>query len=87
MVRTKAAAARRIGCEMIYVAMFDEVDEGTAIFKCVNNPPRGKASAFMDYEGLPSDFYLRLTGEGGRLLRDEIPLTDALPNIQYDLEK
>ncbi|MEM1305646.1 MAG: glycoside hydrolase family 71/99-like protein, partial [Planctomycetota bacterium] len=46
------------GAEMIYVAMFDEVDEGTAIFKCTNNPPRDQPpSRFLDYEGLPSDHY------------------------------
>jgi hypothetical protein len=61
---------------MIYVAMFDEVDEGTAIFKCTNTPPVGN---FSDNEGVPSDFYLRLTGAGGRMLRGEIPLTEALP--------
>jgi hypothetical protein len=69
-------AAKRSGCEMIYVAMFDEVDEGTAIFKCTNTPPVGN---FSDNEGVPSDFYLRLTGAGGRMLRGEIPLTEALP--------
>ena len=74
------AAAKRIGCEMIYVAMFDEVDEGTAIFKCTNEPPVGEGVSFLDYEGLPSDFYLRLTGEGGRLLRGEIPLSDQVPS-------
>ncbi len=73
------AAAKRIGCEMIYVAMFDEVDEGTAIFKCSNQPPVGDDVRFLDYEGLPSDFYLRLTGEGGKLLRGEIPASVELP--------
>ena len=65
-------AAKSIGCEMIYVAMFDEVDEATAIFKCTNKPPTGNGGEFITYEGLPSDHYLKLTGKAGRLLRDEI---------------
>jgi hypothetical protein len=73
------AAAKRVGAEMIYVAMFDEVDEATAIFKCTNDVPPPGESAFVTYEGLPSDHYLRLTGLGGRLLRGEIPLTDQPP--------
>ena len=52
--------------------MFDEIDEGTAIFKCSNEPPVGDGVHFLDYEGLPSDHYLRLTGEGGKLLRGEL---------------
>ena len=52
-----------------YVAMFDEVDEGTAIFKVTNHPPR--QAHFVTLDGLPSDWYLRLTGEGARLLREE----------------
>jgi len=75
-------AAKRVGCEMIYVAMFDEVDEGTAIFKCANTPPKGKGAEFLDMEGLPSDFYLRLTGEGGRMLRGEIPVADQVPGFK-----
>jgi hypothetical protein len=73
------AAAKRAGCEMLYVAMFDEVDEGTAIFKCTNDAPVGEGVNFLGLEGLPSDFYLRLTGLGGRLLRGELPLSKTLP--------
>ncbi len=74
-------AAKRAGAEMIYVAMFDEVDEGTAIFKCTNEVPVGGESKFVTYESLPSDFYLRLTGAGGKLLRGEIPISDKLPPL------
>ena len=63
---------------MAYVAMFDEMDEGTAIFKCTNDPPVG-ASQFLTLEGLPSDHYLWLTGQGGRLLRGELKTSDPLP--------
>ena len=73
------AAAKRAGAGMIYVAMFDEADEGTAIFKCSNTLPVGAESQFLTNESLPSDFYLRLTGSGGKLLRGEIPLSESLP--------
>ena len=59
--------------KMLYVAMFDEMDEGTAIFKCTNKLPVNTGDAkFVSYEGLPSDHYLWLTGQAGRLLRGEI---------------
>jgi hypothetical protein len=54
---------------MVKVAMFDEVDEGAAIFKISNDPPT--QGHFVSYEGLPSDWYLRLTGEGAKLIRGE----------------
>lgn len=72
-------AAKRSGASMVYVAMFDEVDEATAIFKCTNSPPVGENVQFLTYDGLPSDHYLRITGKAGQLFRDEIPATDTLP--------
>jgi len=68
----------RLGARMIYQAMFDEVNEGTAIFKCSNNPPLG-ASKFVDFEGLPSDYYLWLVGQGRKMLRREVPLSEKIP--------
>lgn len=70
-------AAADIKIQMAYVAMFDEVDEGTAIFKVTNSPP--KPGHFETYEGLPSDWYLRLTGEGSKLIRGDIPNQGTLP--------
>ncbi len=62
---------------MLYVAMFDEMDEGTAIFKCANDLPAGVR--LCDYEGLPTDHYLWLTGEAGKMLRGEIPFSKQIP--------
>ena len=45
---------------MLNVAMFDELDEGTAIFKCTNNVPTSEHLKLLTYEGLPSDYYLKL---------------------------
>ena len=70
-------AATELKSDAVFVAMFDEVDEGTAIFKVTNDPPAG--AHFVTYEGLPSDFYLKLTGLGTKMFRGEIPLQRANP--------
>ncbi len=75
---TQAVSLKNAGAEMLYVAMFDEIDEGTAIFKCTNDPPVGE-SPFLTYEGLPTDQYLWLAGEIGRMLRGEIPPAPEMP--------
>jgi hypothetical protein len=72
-------ADKRAGASMLYVAMFDEVDEGTAIFKCTNDVPPEKEAPFVTYEGLPSDYYLRLVGQGAKMLRGELPVESARP--------
>lgn len=71
--------AIRSGAQMLYVAMFDEVNEGTAIFKCTDNPPVSKIAKFIDMDGKPSDHYLWLTGMAARMLRSEIQLTPVIP--------
>lgn len=72
--------AKAAGASMVYVAMFDEVDEGTAIFKCANNVPVGKNSRFITYDGLPSDYYLEMVGAGAKLIRGE-PIKEAMSRI------
>lgn len=72
------------GSSMVYGAMFDEVDEGTAMFKLA--PTAGDAPAqgsfvTLDADGqkLPSDWYLRLAGAGSQMLRGDIALTPTIP--------
>lgn len=106
------------GAQMLYIAMFDEIDEGTAIFKCLNESDVPSNEAEDDYyvvyqnnsyrmtqskvevtganewcqlakdlkvkfqgveDGLPTDHYLWLTGQGRRMLRGEVPLKSSWP--------
>ncbi len=78
------------GINMIYIAMFDEIDEGTAMFKCaptqdeLPDPSQfsnGIHFVSLDVDGydLESDFYLRLAGCTAKVLRGEEPLTVDLP--------
>ncbi|HTN77792.1 MAG TPA: xylosidase/arabinosidase, partial [Pirellulaceae bacterium] len=71
------SVASELQIEMAYVAMFDEVDEATAIFKVTNDPPT--PGRFQTYDGLPADWYLRLTGEGAKLIRGERKNQSRLP--------
>ena len=74
----QALAAKRAGADTLYIAMFDEMDEGTQIFKAANDVPVGE-SPFLSYAPHAPDYYLRLTGAIGRLLRDEIPASREIP--------
>jgi hypothetical protein len=66
------------GAAMLYIAMFDEMDEGTAIFKTAAKVPEGTLG-FVNEPDLPSDHYLWLAGQIGRMLRHEIPLSGEPP--------
>ena len=74
--------AMNAGANKLYIAMFDEVNEGTAIFKVTDNPPVSDQCKFVGMDGKPSDHYLRLTGEASKMLRKEKPLTKEMPTGQ-----
>jgi hypothetical protein len=76
--------ALRAGATMLYGAMFDEVDEGTALFKIAPTPAQQPAQGTFvpldaDGQSLPSDWYLRLTGAAGAILRGESPPSATIP--------
>jgi hypothetical protein len=74
----QAELVKEYGLDMIYLAMFDEVDEGTAWFKVSNHPPVGM---FATYEGYPSDHYLRIAGEIGKMMEGKpYAFPDTQPN-------
>jgi hypothetical protein len=68
------AAARNKGVQSVYISMFDEVQEATQIFKVAENSsqvPAGKYFLTLDADGTAcsSDFYLRLTRDGGKMVK------------------
>ncbi|MDR1602052.1 MAG: xylosidase [Tannerella sp.] len=79
------STAINAGAEMLYIAMFDEVNEGTAIFKVTDNPPVSELAKFVDLDGMPSDHYLWLTGEASKMLKRQKPLSFKIPqrDIKY----
>ena len=70
--------AAKLGVDTFYIAMFDEVDEGTAVFKICPEPPVN--AHFIGTEGMPADWYLRLIKEAKRIIKSggefpaEIPI-------------
>ena len=76
---TLAKAMIDNGSEMIYVAMFDEVDEATAIFKITDKIPPTKNTKFITNEGMGSDYYLYLSGEIAKALREKSKLPQMPP--------
>jgi hypothetical protein len=70
----QVASAKQEGARSLYVAMFDEVDEGTAIFKTnkEDHLPLNGTGKFVGIESdLASDYYLWLTGQGARWFHGE----------------
>jgi hypothetical protein len=71
---SQARARLKHGAQSLYVAMFDEMDEATAIFKAAPEAPVHRRLQFVNEPEVTADHYLRLTGlirqavHDGRLL-------------------
>jgi hypothetical protein len=82
----QAVNARAAGARMLKIAMFDEVNEGTAMFKAASHRTDAPDQGFwltLDADGaeLPSDWYLHLAGEITRAFHRNKPLSPTLPAI------
>jgi hypothetical protein len=74
----------RAGAQGIYISMFDEYGEGNQIAKTAENAamtPVGSGLLALDEDGTAcsSDYYLRLTADGGRMLKGQLALTPTRP--------
>lgn len=72
------------GARFLYVAMFDEVDEGTAMFKLTpfkEGAPVEGSFVTLDNDGfhLPDDWYLQLASETQKMLEGSVSLTSEIP--------
>jgi hypothetical protein len=70
----------QIGSDGLYISMFDEYNEGNQIAKTAPTQatvPAGSGFLALDEDGTAcsSDYYLRLTGDGGKMLKRQIPLS------------
>jgi len=80
----QAYNAKVAGAVALKIAMFDEVNEGTAIFKVASKRSDAPDQGFwltLDADGsdLPSDWYLKLAGKITRMFYGEIAPTPQMP--------
>jgi hypothetical protein len=74
----------QIGSDGLYVSMYDEYNEGNQIAKTAAtsaDKPAGSSFITLDEDGTAcsSDYYLRLTGDAGKMLKKQITLTFTRP--------
>jgi hypothetical protein len=78
--------AVRVGCQGIYISMYDEYGEGNQIAKTAADTswvPSNSGLLALNEDGTwcSSDYYLRLTRDGGRMLKGQIGLTATRPTV------
>lgn len=76
----------KLGCQGIYISMFDEYGEANQIAKTAEDASMEPTNAgprmfTLDQDGTrcSSDYYLRLTADGGKMLKGQIVLTATRP--------
>lgn len=74
----------RLGVQGIYISMFDEFNEGNQICKTAEDQsmvPAGAGFVTLDEDGTAcsADYYMRLTNDGGKMFKGEMPLTAVRP--------
>jgi hypothetical protein len=80
----QVAVMKTVGVKSLYIAMFDEMNEGTSIFKVAENAtqaPADKSYVNLDQDGVAvsSDFYLRLVNDAGKMIKGLIPYQATHP--------
>jgi F5/8 type C domain len=76
----------RLGSQGLYVSMFDEFNEGNQIAKTAPTDawvPAGSGIRALDEDGTAcsSDYYLRITADGARMLKGQLTLTATRPTL------
>jgi hypothetical protein len=74
----------RLGAQGLYVSMFDEYNEANQIAKTAETPamqPTNSGMRALNEDGVAcsSDYYLRITADGGRMLKGQLALTAVRP--------
>lgn len=80
----EVVAAHGAGTNFIKIAMFDEINEGTQLIKTspsAATSPDQSTWVNLDTDGykLPSDWYLRVMYEAGRVFHGEVEPSDTMP--------
>ncbi|WP_312334480.1 hypothetical protein [Sphingobacterium sp.] len=73
-----------LGVRSMYISMFDEYNESNQIAKTAadqQSVPVGLGIKSMDEDGIAcsSDYYLRITMDGGKMLKGQIAITSNRP--------
>ncbi|WP_211268428.1 hypothetical protein [Oerskovia enterophila] len=76
----------RAGVSSVYISMFDEYNEGNQIAKTAPTAafvPASSGILALDEDGTAcsSDYYLRLTNDGGRMIKGQIAVTALRPTV------
>jgi autotransporter-associated beta strand protein len=71
------------GADSLFIGMFDEYDEGTAIMPMSDDPPDPSAAygRFLTNQGKPSDWWMMLTDELKRMMLKQRTNTGTLPTV------